>query len=63
LRTRLETVEAMRGRSEPTIPALLGEEKLTNPFLRWDEVVLQTKVKSQDPIQTFARLRGMKDLF
>jgi hydroxyacylglutathione hydrolase len=63
LRTRLETVEAMRGRSEATIPAMLGEEKLTNPFLRWDEVVLQTKVKSQDPIQTFARLRGMKDVF
>jgi hydroxyacylglutathione hydrolase len=63
LRTRLEMVEAMRERSEATIPALLGEEKLTNPFLRWDEIVLQTKVKSQDPIQTFARLRGMKDLF
>jgi hydroxyacylglutathione hydrolase len=63
LRNRLETVEAMRGRSEATIPAMLGEEKLTNPFLRWDEGVLQTKVKSQDPIQTFSRLRGMKDLF
>jgi hydroxyacylglutathione hydrolase len=63
LRSRLATVEAMRGRSEPTIPAWLGEEKLTNPFLRWDEVKLQTQVKSQDPIQTFARLRGMKDLF
>jgi hydroxyacylglutathione hydrolase len=63
LRSRLDTVMAMRQRSEPTIPAWLGEEKQTNPFLRWDNPSLQAKVKSQDPIRTFARLRGMKDMF
>ncbi|PSB16267.1 hydroxyacylglutathione hydrolase [filamentous cyanobacterium CCP2] len=63
LQTRYETVRAMRQRSESTIPSLLQEEKRTNPFLRWDQPVLQAKVKSQDPIQTFARLRGMKDQF
>jgi hydroxyacylglutathione hydrolase len=63
LQTRFTKVQALRERSEATIPALLGEEKRTNPFLRWDLPALQAKVKSQDPIQTFARLRGMKDQF
>jgi hydroxyacylglutathione hydrolase len=63
LRSRLEQVKAMRQRSEATIPALLGIEKATNPFLRWDLPELQAKVKSQNPIQTFGRLRGMKDVF
>lgn len=63
LQNRFEIVKVMRERSESTIPSLLGEEKQTNPFLRWDQPDLQTRVKSQDAIQTFARLRGMKDQF
>jgi hydroxyacylglutathione hydrolase len=38
-------------------------EKLTNPFLRWEEPSLQATAKSDDGIQTFARIRGMKDMF
>ncbi|MBF2075909.1 MAG: hydroxyacylglutathione hydrolase [Synechococcales cyanobacterium C42_A2020_086] len=63
LQDRLMTVQAMRQRAESTVPSWLGEEKRTNPFLRWDQPELQTRVNSQDPIQTFARLRGMKDQF
>lgn len=63
LQARFETVQQLRQRSEATVPSLLGEEKRTNPFLRWDQSNLQAQVKSQDPIQTFARLRGMKDQF
>ncbi|NJR65767.1 MAG: hydroxyacylglutathione hydrolase [Leptolyngbyaceae cyanobacterium CRU_2_3] len=63
LQRRFETVKQMRERLEATVPAILGEEKRTNPFLRWDQPNLQLQVKSQDPIQTFARLRGMKDQF
>jgi hydroxyacylglutathione hydrolase len=63
LQARFEMVKLMHGRSEATIPSWLGEEKRTNPFLRWDQPQLQTKVKSHDPVQTFARLRGMKDQF
>lgn len=63
LQTRYRQVEQMRQRSEATIPSRLGDEKQTNPFLRWDQSNLQTHVKSQDPIQTFSRLRGMKDQF
>jgi len=63
LQHRFAEVTEMRRRSESTVPSLLGEEKRTNPFLRWDQPDLQTRVNSQDSIQTFARLRGMKDQF
>jgi len=63
LQTRLAEVKAARSRSEATIPSVLGVEKRTNPFMRWDQQALQSAVKSQDPVQTFARLRGMKDQF
>jgi len=63
LQQRYQEVKQLRDRGEPTIPAWLGVEKRTNPFLRWDEAGLQQTVKSNNPVQTFARLRGMKDQF
>lgn len=63
LRDRYAAVEERRQRHEATVPSLLGEEKRTNPFLRWDQPLLQARVQSPDPIQTFARLRGLKDRF
>ncbi|MEC4815277.1 MAG: hydroxyacylglutathione hydrolase [Scytonema sp. PMC 1069.18] len=63
LKNRYEEVKVFRNRDEPTVPSLLGTEKLTNPFLRWEQPTLQTAVKSHEPVQTFARLRGMKDKF
>lgn len=63
LQQRFQTVQAARQREEATIPSTLGVEKATNPFLRWDVSELQQAVNSQDPVQTFARLRGRKDQF
>lgn len=63
LQARYREIEAARSRGEATVPSWLGVEKLTNPFLRWDQPALQAAVKANDPIQTFARLRGMKDQF
>lgn len=63
LQQRFAEVKAMRDRLEATIPANLGIEKRTNPFLRWDNQHLQTVTKAKDNVQTFARLRGMKDHF
>ncbi|EKQ70545.1 hydroxyacylglutathione hydrolase [Leptolyngbyaceae cyanobacterium JSC-12] len=63
LQQRFAEVKAMRDRLEATIPANLGVEKRTNPFLRWDDIGLKTITKSENEIQTFARLRGMKDHF
>ncbi|TVQ06316.1 MAG: hydroxyacylglutathione hydrolase [Leptolyngbya sp. DLM2.Bin27] len=63
LQTRLEQVQAARALNQPTVPADLGLEKQTNPFLRWDSTALQRAVGGTSAVQTFARLRGKKDLF
>ncbi|BAY07379.1 hydroxyacylglutathione hydrolase [Calothrix sp. NIES-2098] len=63
LQKRFDEVKAYRSRNEATVPSLLGVEKLTNPFLRWEQPSLQSAAKSNDPVQTFARIRGMKDRF
>ncbi len=63
LRERLGAVQAARAQHQPTIPAQLGLEKQTNPFLRWDNAALQQAMGSSSAVQTFARLRGKKDLF
>lgn len=63
LSDRLEKVKMARHNHEATIPSFIGIEKQTNPFLRWDNAQLQSAVKAKDNIQTFTRLRGMKDQF
>jgi len=63
LQTRYAQVQASRSRGDATIPSILGVEKLTNPFLRYQQPALQAAVKSNQAVQTFARLRGMKDQF
>ncbi|MBF2007011.1 MAG: hydroxyacylglutathione hydrolase [Chlorogloeopsis fritschii C42_A2020_084] len=63
LQKRYDEVKAYRSRGEATVPSLIGIEKRTNPFLRWEQPALQSATKSKDPVQTFARLRGMKDRF
>ena len=63
LQTRFAQVKTARQQQEATVPSILGVEKQTNPFLRWDQSALQSAAKSQDPVQTFARIRGMKDQF
>jgi hydroxyacylglutathione hydrolase len=63
LQKRYDEVQAKRSSQEATVPSLLGIEKRTNPFMRWQEEALQLAVKANDPIQTFARLRGLKDVF
>jgi hydroxyacylglutathione hydrolase len=63
LQQRLVDVTVARSQSIPTIPTFLDIEKRTNPFLRWDLAALQTSVASDDPIETFARIRGRKDQF
>lgn len=63
LQQRFQEVERIRQQQQPTVPSSLAMEQLTNPFLRWDQPELQAAMKSHDPVQTFARLRGKKDLF
>jgi len=63
LQRRWGEVKAARSLQQPTIPSSIGLEKSTNPFLRWDFPNLQSAANTSDPVQTFARLRGMKDRF
>ncbi|MBD2300187.1 hydroxyacylglutathione hydrolase [Nostoc sp. FACHB-87] len=63
LQQRYAEVKTFRNQGKATVPSLLGVEKRTNPFLRWEQPSLQTAAKSNDAVQTFARIRGMKDQF
>lgn len=63
LEKRYKEVEQLRQNNEPTIPSILAIEKQTNPFLRWDHPALQESMGMADPVRTFARIRGKKDLF
>ncbi|ABA19954.1 Beta-lactamase-like protein [Trichormus variabilis ATCC 29413] len=63
LQKRFDEVKTKRSQGIATVPSLLGVEKLTNPFLRWEQPSLQSAVNSNDPVQTFARIRGLKDKF
>ncbi len=63
LQSRYQQVQAARKRQEPTVPSLLGIEKQTNPFLRWDQPALQATAKMREPARVFGRIRGMKDMF
>jgi hydroxyacylglutathione hydrolase len=63
LAARYQKVQQARSQGLATIPSLLGEEKQTNPFLRWDTSALQAAAKIDEPVRVFGRIRGMKDQF
>ena len=48
---RMERVNAMRARGEPTVPSTIGEERATNPFMR------------ATSIEQLAERRSAKDMF
>lgn len=65
LMDRGAAVIAARSRGERTVPSLLGEEKLTNPFMRADapELAAAIQMQNSDPVAVFAEVRGRKDRF
>ena len=69
LAERFGRVQEMRARGESTVPSTLGEEKATNPFLRWDAPgIIETArtrggAKSDEPAEVFGAIRRMKDNF
>lgn len=57
-------VDAKRAAGQWTVPALLGREVATNPFLRADDPAIQARWGTPgDPVATFAALRAAKDSF
>lgn len=63
LKARYQEVQQARSQGIATVPSLLGTEKQTNPFLRWDSPALQAVAKIKEPARVFGRIRGMKDKF
>ena len=63
LQGRYRSVQQARNMEQATVPSLLGVEKLTNPFLRWDIPAIQATAKISEPARVFGRIRGMKDRF
>lgn len=63
LRTRAATAEEVRAQGRLTIPAILGEEKTTNPFLRADDPAIAHAVglDTHDSVAVFAELRERKN--
>lgn len=64
-----QNCQIKRGKAEPTLPCLLGNEKKTNPFLRCDNSELKAianqiaEEKAESPEQIFAIIREWKDHF
>lgn len=60
---RAARVRELRAKGRPTVPSTMGEEKLTNPFLRADDPDLMRAVGLGDAEATFAEIRKRKDQF
>lgn len=69
LAARLERDRRLRDAGKPTLPCTLGEERATNPFLRWREpAVIESANKYlgarvSDPLRVFSAIREWKNGF
>ena len=69
LAARLERDRRLRDAGKPTLPSTLGEERATNPFLRWREpAVIESANKYlgarvSDPLRVFSAIREWKNGF
>ena len=69
IQERIHRVTELRNNHQPSLPSTLGEEKLTNPFLRCDSAELKANVEKQagmslnNSVAVFTALRKWKDGF
>lgn len=65
LKDRVDRINSMRERNEPTVPSKLSEEAATNPFLRAADPSIQAHLDmiGDDPVDVFAEIRARKDRF
>jgi hydroxyacylglutathione hydrolase len=63
LKSREQQVERLLAAHEPTVPSMLGEEKVANPFLRADvpEVAKSVGLAGQPAWKVFAEIRERKN--
>ncbi len=65
----LTKVKALQNKGLPSIPSTISQEKLINPFLRWDKESVLSTVKAEFPdieigdVDTLRALRAWKDNF
>ncbi len=66
---RAARAAALRHAGQPTLPSSLGDERVTNPFLRVDAPSIRSAITDRlgrepaDHVETFAELRCWKDGF
>jgi hydroxyacylglutathione hydrolase len=66
---RIEQVQALRDRQQPSLPSTIGLEKRVNPFMRWDVPDIRRAARERHgsdldgPDAVFAVLRQWKDDF
>ena len=69
IRDRQAREQAKRNRGEPTLPSTIGEERLTNPFLRAPvpdvrkAAAMHAGTPVSGDVETFAALRAWKNAF
>ncbi len=66
LQRKAKKLEKLREEGLPTVPSTIEEEALTNPFLRVRLPQIRKAVgmsEDADPVEVFAELRRMKDIF
>lgn len=70
LLARITEIKKLRDKGLPSLPALMGQEKKTNPFLRCDDISMATNLNNlrggvdvHDPVSVFTQLRLWKDAF
>jgi hydroxyacylglutathione hydrolase len=63
--SRSQAIADARSKGLPTVPSPLSLEIATNPFLRADDPALAAALDmaGADPVDVFARVRGLKDRF
>lgn len=67
LKQRERNARRLRDEGKPTLPSTLGEEKATNPFLRWSEPAVVESANKYlgarlaDPVRVFAAIRDWKN--
>ncbi|EJF80141.1 hydroxyacylglutathione hydrolase [Bartonella sp. DB5-6] len=65
LHKRVEDVFLLHAKNAMTLPVTLGQEKATNPFLRWDSSTLRKELamEKETDEKVFAEIRRRKDNF
>jgi hydroxyacylglutathione hydrolase len=65
LKARIDRINKLRDRNEPTVPSTLAEELATNPFLRAADPAIQAQLDmiGAEPVDVFAEIRARKDRF